>query len=794
MKKINHKSPFLLSTLMASMLVYMPTAHALQEMNDNDMRSIDGQDGVTAKVDYSKVEIDKVSWIDQTGSSSKAGEEAVYANLNNIKMTQGSGSKPLGTTVDFDVYSNDTTHKPGVHLAVTSTIGKVTADNVAICQTASCSNNEKSMGALTVEAYDPITFNFLTTNGLFSQADKAYLDFGVRDINLGLSQTDQNGTVNTLGMSHFNFNFSGLGYITIDPANGLTLSTGADGFADFTRDANTGRPGINLEFNVNNHGIIQAGANGRLVNAKVQLGGTTSSVNLLGTTGPTGAATNSIAGSTGMRFALAGEFTNKSDTNLSADQQASFDLGGAGTFAYGLRFKNITSLQTRSGITGTETQDIALNKNHGSLTMDEVNNGVAGGVYFNLVNSPTILLPVNTALSNTFLGKTNGTPIVLPSDYTQVIAATAIPSVVVAVRGMNFNAVSKEGQFTNTPDVTSPNRVVDSTSQSWGLGLPIYNLNANIALYGKTSEGNTANPAKGDNIVTKNGTASTMMAPTIAAVSGSQRLGFSAGISTQGVSADGSKTTSIMLIDGADNNNYSDKSIHTPKDYYIGLRNINMLLNGSGSIGFEGGNINVSMPSIKMVIAAQLAAGYLPGARYGTCPANNGCYAPSNNFATNFDVLTGIKARLMGGINFALIPRAVLSSDAGLVDGVNALNVVGQMDLDSTLPMNNSLQLIDPDGSTLGLDNLSGSIAFDNSLIVNKNNAGFNYSFLFNPQRNAAGVFRARDINLYPGTGTLDATGNPVIGSAQRLGELAITGGRLSSQMAITPRNGDFTF
>lgn len=55
-------------------------------------------------------------------------------------------------------------------------------------------------------------------------------------------------------------------------------------------------------------------------------------------------------------------------------------------------------------------------------------------------------------------------------------------------------------------------------------------------------------------------------------------------------------------------------------------------------------------------------------------------------------------------------------------------------------------------------------------------------------------LFRARDFNLYPSTGTLDATGNPVIGSAQRLGELAITGGRLSSQMAITPRNGDFTF
>ena len=51
--------------------------------------------------------------------------------------------------------------------------------------------------------------------------------------------------------------------------------------------------------------------------------------------------------------------------------------------------------------------------------------------------------------------------------------------------------------------------------------------------------------------------------------------------------------------------------------------------------------------------------------------------------------------------------------------------------------------------------------------------------FLQNPQQTTSGVFRARDINFYP----------PNTGSGARLGELAITGGRISSEFNIVPRN-----
>jgi len=186
-----------------------------------------------------------------------------------------------------------------------------------------------------------------------------------------------------------------------------------------------------------------------------------------------------------------------------------------------------------------------------------------------------------------------------------------------------------------------------------------------------------------------------------------------------------------------------------------------------------------------------LAAGYLPGAKYKTCPVGanvGGSYAPSNNFMTNNDVLMGVKVRLNGGVYFALVPRALLTSQDQLVNGVNALNIVGVMNLNSSQAMNNVLQLADSDGSTLGLDNLAGKVGFDNSIVINKDNVGFNYSFIFNPDKNKDGVFRAKDVNLYPATST-GAIGNP-----QRLGEIAITGGRLSSNMAITPRDGAFNF
>ena len=796
---------FLLSTLTLSMYFCLNSAHALQAMTESDMRAVDGQDGITASINYNNVNIDQVAWIDQSGLSAGTGEQQLKAALNGVKINRGTLADPavkLGTTATLDVYSN-ASGNVGLGISTSTILGKLTTDSIKICaKSTKCDgadNTAASLGALSIEAYNPLTFGLVTSKGLFSGNDLANLVLGIQNVNIGLAQKQPSGgsgsTINTLAMKNFNFNLSANGYVYVDPVKGLTLATNSPaggtttkGYADFLRTANN-RPGINLEYTINDRGLIQAGASGRILNGIVQVGSGSVDQNLLGNANRNGSSTaNSIVGSTGIKLKIAGDFTNDLDVKnnlITADQATTLELGGAGAFSYGFRFQNITPLVTRKGVTGSESgaTNIALNSaDRGGLNMD--------GIYVNLVDSNTIKLPENTSLTNVSLGGAN--KLATANDYIQTISATAAGaanpySTVIAIRDMDFASLSRRGQFIASSDVTDASKLPSTTAAKWGLGLPIYNFNANLAIYGKQSNA-SSDFIIGRNAVTASG-ATTYYSPTLTGVTGSERLGFSASISTKGVSADGSKTTSILLIDGGDNNNYTGGTI-TPTDYYFGLRNIDMLLNGYGSIGLENGQLNVSMPDLKMIMSAQLAAGYLPGAKYKTCPTGTsvgGCFAPSNNFLTNNDVLAGIKVRLNGSIYFALIPRALLTDQNQLVDGVNALNIVGVMNLNSGQAMNNVIQIADPDGSTLGLDNLAGKVGFDTSIVVNKDNVGFNYNFIFNPDKNKDGVFRVKDMNLYPATGG-------TVGSPQRLGEIAVTGGRLSSSMAITPRDGAFNF
>lgn len=767
-----------------SLLALFPRAYALEVMSDQDLRQVEGQDGFQAEINFSDARIDRVEWIDQAGRATGSGEQSLATSLTGVQISRGAlpEGQQLGTVVNFDVYSaQKSTGNAGILLNVKSTLGKVNVDKLQICAASTgCDANAASMGSLEVESYQPIQFNLLTTNGLFNKNEKSFLDLSIKDVRLGIKQKDAQGQSNMLSMEHLNFNISTLSYLGIDPKYGITLSSGSDGFADFIRDEITGRPGINLEFAINNQGLIRAGANGRMLNGVVQLGGGAQS-GLLGKTNQKNGnslqmSNNDIAGSAGVRFRLAGEFSN--DTDKLGDKATYLELSGAGTFAYGLRFENITALRTRSNIQGTERGDQPLTTERAGLDMD--------GIYINMVDSHQISLPVNQSLTKNFLGTNTGKDAVAmatEADYMQTIAQTGSVnpySAVLSVRNMDFVALSRRGQFFATSDVTDPNKLPSTDAAKWGLGLPIYNLNSNFAIYSKKSDG------KSDFIVSKNQND----VPIITPVSGSERIGFSASVSAQGVNSDGSKTTSVLLIDGADNTNYANGMV-TPTDYYIGLRNIDVLLNGYGSIGFENGQVNISMPDLKMIVAAQFAAGYLPGAKFRTCPVTGGCYAPSNSFISNDDVLAGFKLRLDGGINFALVPRTLLDSQDGLVDGVNALGIVGVMALKNQSNLTNAVQLVDADGSTIGFDNLTGVIGFDNKIILNKNNIGFHYSFVFNPNKKPDDVFRTKDLNLYPAT---SSNGNTVVGSAKRLGEIAITGGRINAELGITPRDQPFQF
>ena len=300
------------------------------------------------------------------------------------------------------------------------------------------------------------------------------------------------------------------------------------------------------------------------------------------------------------------------------------------------------------------------------------------------------------------------------------------------------------------------------------------NLNTNIAMYGAKIPANSAYyyTVDGKRNQVNSGSMTT------------DRLGFSLGMSTQGIDRDtnnvklGNKTTSILVIDGG------KYGVGKTTDYYMGLRNVDMLLKGDGNIGVENGRLNIGLKNMLIVMAAEVAAGYLPGTTYKSCAmgvstATAACtkqsLSPTNNFALVDDVLFGAKLRLGGDIDFSLIPSS------SIADG-SKMSIVGELTLANT---GNTIQISDPvNGSTIGLDNLTGKIGFNNAIIIAKDQSSgngkvnFNSTFNFNPDQSAAGVFKAKDLNFYP----------PNTGMGARLGEIAITGGRLKTDLGIIPR------
>lgn len=751
---------FALSTLASSLMLMQGSAYALQEMNEQDMRKIDGQDGIYIGTEYDRIDVDKVYWEDKAGTATNT-EETLRGYVNGVSITPNVAGQKIGTEIKINTGSNGTT--AGIDLDVNSTLGTVAADSFQLCNenTASCGS---SIGTMAIQSSTPVQFHLNSQNGLFSENGLAELTLGLRNINIYLGQQQSSSITNQLIMRNFNFNFFGRGNMFVSDTGGLRLQTGPTGYIDFTRVSdpqytggtfNGTNSGLNLEFmhksnsvagvyNTDNaKGIIRAGANGRIKNAYLVVRGTDArdaTDNILGFASSgsplvTGSGSNaSVIGSTGIAFRLKGDFT-RDTADADGAAATTLELGGAGKNAYGVEFGKLTPLLTRKTVGG------ALNTDRAYFD--------SGNIYLNLANTKTLTMPQNGVLNASKIGNTDY--LIKSADYTQQIhgQTTNPSSLVIGVRGMEFQALARRARFIASNDITNASKIPTTTPSEWGIGLPIYNLNANIATYGTTYTGVLAD---GTN------------------VTNSQRIGFAAALSTQGVSSDGSKTTSIMLIDGGPNANDSGN----PTDYYVGLRNIDMYLKGTGSIGVENGKLNVSLPSLLMAMSAEVAAGYLPGAKYKTCPDNGGsCYSPLDNFKQKTDVLFGLKIKLDGDMNFALVPSEA-GSLAGPQENANRLGFIGTFKINS-----GAIQIVEPvDGSILGLDNISGRVNFDNAIVVNQNNAGFNLGFKFNPNKDPAEVFRVKDINMYPSGG-----------NAQRLGEMVITGGTLNANMSIVPRN-----
>lgn len=797
-KSTKKRSQFTLTVLSLSMLL-IQSSYALQVLDDSDLRDTEGQDGIDLTINYTQADIGSMYWEDMAGTATGASEQTLRAVANTVKIrdTIAADGLRLGGRYQLDIGSNGT--RTGLYLNAQTNPFTLSIDNFSICDTTpTCDPSGASgayngvVGGLAIQVDSPLQVELSTPNGLFNETEQASLLLGLQNINLytGLKLTPAATTQNQLILKNFNFNFGGKGVFYV-ATNGLMLetrsgvATGAGkatkaqapntthGYIDFNRVTDPDQTGsatgtyggtsagLNLEFmtKVNNDmtvanpysltnakGLIRLGASGRMVNSYLSLKGVDVNglafpANILGfasDSGTTGSgANNTVMGSRGLGLRFRGEFTSEGDAMLGGDNSKTtkLEIGGAGTNAFGFEFSQLQPLAFGSS-------DRAY--------FD------SGDVYFNLANTRHLRLPENTILNTSRFGGNTTTFLTSATDYVQQIhnLATNPYSFVTAIRGSEFQAVSRRGRFTSSSGVSLANAIAstDGINNKWGLGLPFYNMNANIAMYASRYSGDVFSLDVSNNV-------------TRATVTDTQRLGFALALSTEGKNVDGSKTTSIMVVDGGDNPN----NLNLPTDYYFGLRNIDMLLRGYGSVGFENGNFNMNLPNLLIAMVAEVAAGYLPGAKYRT----GSTVEAADNFNLKKDVLWGVKLKLLGDMTFALVPNNEISATDG-----SRLSIVGRYDLTQ-----GALQFSDPiDDSIVGFDNMSGLIQFNNNIVINKDNIAFKYSFNFNPDRTASKVFRIRDFNLYP---PVTAVNN----RAQRLGEMVITGGTISAEMSIKPRN-----
>lgn len=814
---------FTLNTLTLSILMVSTGSYALKVLPDDELRAVNGQDGVHITATIAEADIDQVYWSDTAGRGTTSASNSILKASGEVVKIRESNSSNLPLSADLKIDSGSANGNAGLDLSLELSPALLSIDSIKLCDTESTVRCSPTLGSVAIQTGSSTEFRLKTPKGLFSPNNMGEVTLGIKNAHIYLGQTDVSNQLNQLILKNFNFNFKALGSIFVDPNEGFRMQTntrvnGVDsvasltdtpnanlGYADLIRVVdpastitgfnNTGtygnglsganglttNSGLNIELmlsknvdknapytidtasnSANARGLIRLGASGRMVNSAITLRGTKGNTATLGnaSTASGSSTSNNVMGSTGIAARLKTEFTKDNDSMLAGGGKATtLEIGGAGLGVYGFEFSNLTGLRPNS-----------------RATFD------SGDVFINLVDSQTLTLPENTVFKTSRFG--NGNFLTSLADYTQQIQDVVTAnlnqySLVTAIRGGEFQAISRRGRFITTGGHanTSTLYAQDGLNNEWGLALPFYNLNANLAMYGTTVKANEAfyYTLDGAKVVRNQ----------VAANGDTSRLGLSLAMSTEGVdknsagTALGNKTTSILVIDGG-----KVGTTNTPSDYYMGLRNVDLMLKGNGSIGIENGSFNVGLRNMLIVMAAEVAAGYLPGTTFRTCKldasaagcSGNNSAAPINNFALPDDVLFGVKLRVGGDIDFSLIPNNAIA------DG-SRLSVVGELRLKGT---GNTIQISDPqNGSTLGLDNLTGDIGFNNSIVVakdaatNQGKVGFNYSLQFNPQKSIAGVFRARDINFYP----------PNTGPGKRLGELAITGGRLTSEMSIIPRN-----
>lgn len=754
-------------------------SYALELIQDKELGSVTGQDGISITHEMSKLTIDQANWYDQnTTVSQPTSNIRSGLGLHNLNITSPTNEN-IKSTLNIDVGATD----QGAGLGISASISpfNATADLYLLkftCSTNPCSQQTNSirtagsqttqlLGKIGLSTSTPFNVHLQTNAGLFNKDVEGTMVFQLQNATLSHQLGD-----NKLILNDFNFNFAGTGYLYLDSQEGLVLSSynaHNDNIIDLNRviditDIHASRgedatnPGVNIDlryYTPNNErkNIIRMGASGAITKAKIAINADQSKLgvfdrNSYGTvttrTDTTASGYDIVAGEGGLHLKVGADFLNQETLGAgSAHKPTVLEIGHTGKGSYAVEFSNLRAL--------TKT-DLLGNPVNASIDF--------GDIYINTINAQSLNFLINKNLTETLrIPKTANNYSTFTDSITQnLVGSTSNDYALIAIRSMDFQAIASKAQFISDNSLAKLN---DNTGE-WGIGIPIYNLNANLAITGATYGNN------------KQGIAYNLIAST---------EGYGIDKKTNSPS-----TTSLLLIDGH-TGEYSQEAVN----YYAGLRNIDAFVESNGVIGYEDDGIMIRADKLLIAANAEFAVGQLPGSKYNCAEAACDDRVSNDIFGNKSDVITTIAFKLDGKGNFMIIPGIENSSASAENQSLNFLSFTSNFtfaDLGSNPDINNwgsyiSLSNEDSNGTTskkssVMINRMQGEIGLNGQIYMKKDAAVLDTQVKFNNKALTAGgqgmPFKA-EIAMAPSGAAI-----------QKVADLAITGGVLRSTLMITPR------
>ena len=134
-----------------------------------------------------------------------------------------------------------------------------------------------------------------------------------------------------------------------------------------------------------------------------------------------------------------------------------FEIGHTGQGSYAIEFSNLSPLAIRNANGSLNTQNAYID---------------FGDIYVNTLRGTELEFALNTNIQ-----KVLGNSAIYEQKLTQTDQAQNFA--LIAIRGFDFQSIAREAKFISDNSIA---KLTNQENSSWGIGIPVYNLNANVAL------------------------------------------------------------------------------------------------------------------------------------------------------------------------------------------------------------------------------------------------------------------------------------------------------------------------